>query len=92
MRKEILAAVAAAFTLSTVGSMPLVANAQPSPSQMHKDGEIKDPAKADEAISKDEAKDAKKQAKKAHHDAKRAAKKAKKAEKDSGASAPSASQ
>ena len=83
MRKELLVTVAAAFVLSSVVAAPILANAQVSAAQMKKDGEIKDPAKADAAIAKDSAKDAKKQAhrahkqaRKAHHKAKLAAKKA----------------
>lgn len=82
MRDKVLAAVAAAFALSSVGLAPVVANAYPSPAQMHKDGEIKDPVKADAAISKDMAKDARKKAHRAHHYARIAAHKAKKVEKD----------
>jgi hypothetical protein len=77
MRKELLVTVAAAFVLSSVAAAPFVANAQVSPAQMKKDGEIKDAAKADAAIAKDSAKDAKKQAHKAHKKAKRAHHKAK---------------
>jgi hypothetical protein len=88
MRNKILLTTAAAFLLSTVATAPIVAVAQPTPAQMKKAGEIKDPAKADAAISKIEAKDAKKQAhrahklaKRAHHKRKVAAKKAEQAEK-----------
>ena len=88
MRKKILMAAAAAFVLSSIAAAPFIANAQPTPGQMKKAGEIKDPAKADAAVAKIEAKDAKKQAhvahkkaKVAHHKAKVAAKKADKAEK-----------
>ena len=88
MRHKILMAAAAAFILSSVATAPLVANAQPSPAQMKKAGEKKDPAVADAAIAKYEAKDAKKQAHKAHkkakvahHKAKVAAKKAEEADK-----------
>jgi hypothetical protein len=88
MRNKLLMTVAAAFVLSSVGAAGFVANAAPSPAEMKKAGEIKDPAKADAAIAKDEAKDAKKlahkahkKAKRAHHKAKVAAKKAEKAEK-----------
>ncbi len=91
MRNKILITAAAAFILSSVAAAPLVATAQVSPAQMKKDGEIKDAAKADAAISKDEAKDAKKQAhrahkkaKLAHHKAKKAIKKAEDAQKDAG--------
>lgn len=80
MRKKTLLPVAAAFALSTVG---LAAHAYPSPSQMHKDGEIKDPVKADAAISKDMAKDAKKKEHRARKDAKAAAHKANTAAKKS---------
>ena len=72
MRNKILVTAAAAFLLTSVASAPLVAVAQPTPGQMKRAGEIKDPAKADAAISKIEAKDAKKQAHKAHKLAKRA--------------------
>ena len=81
MRNRILMAVAAAFTVSSAGLAPYVANAYPSPGQMHKDGEIKDATKADAAISKDMAKDAKKQRHRAHKYAKLAAHKERKAEK-----------
>ena len=91
MRNKILLTAAAAFILSSVAAAPLVATAQVSPAQMKKDGEIKDPAKANAAVAKDEAKDAKKlahkahkKAKVAHHKAKIAKKKAEKAEKDAG--------
>jgi len=91
MRNKILLTAAAAFILSSVAAAPLVAIAQVSPSQMKKDGEIKDPAKANAAVAKDEAKDAKKLAHRAHkkakvanHKAKVAKKKAEKAEKDAG--------
>ena len=78
-RKIILAAVAA-FAVSTVAAAPL-ALAQPSPSAMRKAGEVKDATKANDAVTKIEAKDAKKKAHRAHHYAKRAAHKAKVAEK-----------
>ena len=81
MRNKILMAAAAAFVLSSFGAAPLMANAQPSPAEMKKAGEKKDPAVADAAIAKYEAKDAKKQAHKAkrkakvaHHKARIAAK------------------
>jgi len=77
MRNKILVTAAAAFILSAVVAAPYVATAQVSPHQMKKDGEIKDPAKADAAVAKDEAKDAKKMAHKAHHKAKVAHHKAK---------------
>jgi hypothetical protein len=80
MRSKTLVTIAGAFFLSTV-SAPLAASAAPSPSDMKKAGEIKDPAKADAAIAKDEATDAKKQAHVAHKKAKVAANKAHKAEK-----------
>jgi hypothetical protein len=88
MRNKILMTAAAAFVLSSVSAAPIVATAQPTPAQMKNAGEIKDPAKADAAVSKIEAKDAKKQAhhahklaKRAHHKRKVAAKKAEQAEK-----------
>ncbi len=88
MRNKLLLAATAAFVMSAVAAAPLVAIAQVSPAQMKKDGEIKDPAKANAAVAKDEAKDAKKHAHKAHkkakvahHKAKVAAEKAEKAEK-----------
>ena len=83
MRNKILMTAAAAFLLSSVAAAPFVANAQVTPAQMKKDGEIKDAAKADAAVAKDEAKDAKKQAHKAHKKAKKAAHKAKTAAKKS---------
>ena len=94
MRNKTLVATAAAFILSSVGSAPYVASAQPSPAEMKKAGEIKSPAAADAAISKDEAKDAKKKAHKAKKAAKRAAHKAKVAAKkaDAAAKAPESSQ
>jgi hypothetical protein len=76
MRNAMLVTLAAGFVLSSTALTPYVASAQPSPAEMKKDGEIKDPAKADAAISKSEAKDAKKQAHKAHKSAKKAAHKA----------------
>ncbi|HEY5411177.1 MAG TPA: hypothetical protein VIJ94_10670 [Caulobacteraceae bacterium] len=86
MRNKILVAVTAAFALSSVGLVPYVAAAQVTPAQMKRDGEKKNPAVADAAIAKDEAKDAKKQdhraktyAKVAMHKAKVAHKKAHKA-------------
>ncbi len=89
MRNKILVAVTAAFALSSLGLVPYVATAQVSPAQMKRDGEKKNPAVADAAIAKDEAKDAKKQehkahkyAKIAHHKAKIAHKKARKAIKE----------
>ncbi len=81
MRNKILVVTAAAFVLSSFAAAPFVASAAPSPAEMKKAGEIKDPAKADAAIAKDEAKDAKKQAHTAHKKAKKAAHKAKKAAK-----------
>ncbi len=72
MKNKILMTAAAAFLLSTVATAPVIAVAQPTPGQMKKAGEIKDPAKADAAVSKIEAKDAKKQAHRAHKLAKRA--------------------
>jgi hypothetical protein len=92
MRNKILLAAAAAVALSSVAAIPFAASAGPTPAQMKKDGEIKNPVKADEAIAKDEAKDAKKKAHVAHkkakvarHKAKVAAKKAEKVEKSEGA-------
>ena len=92
MRNKILMAAIAAFVLSSVGAALHAASAAPSPAEMKKAGEKKDPAAADAAIAKDEAKDAKKQAhvahrkaKVAHHKAKTAAKKAHEAVKDAAA-------
>ena len=76
MRNAFLMSIAAAFVLSSVGAAPLVASAQITPAQLKKDGEIKNPAIADAAVAKDEAKDAKKQAHVAHKKAKVAHKKA----------------
>ena len=81
MRNKILMAVTAAFVLSAAAA-PYVATAQVSPAQMKRDGEKKNPAVADAAIAKDEAKDAKKQEHKAHKYAKIAHKKARKAIKE----------
>ena len=83
MRNKILVATAAAFVLSSVAAAPYVASAAPTPGQMRNAGEKKDPAVADAAVSKVEAKDAKKQAHKAHKAAKTARKKAKLAAKKS---------
>ena len=77
MRNAMLVTVAAGFVLSSAALTPHAASAQPSPAEMKKDGEIKDPVKADAAISKSEAKDAKTEARKAHKDAKKASHKAK---------------
>ena len=77
MRNKILMAVTAAFVLSSVGLGPQVAGAQPSPAQMRRDGEKKDPVVADAAIAKDEAKDAKKKAHMAKRKAAAATRKAK---------------
>jgi hypothetical protein len=76
MRNAMLVTVAAGLVLSSAALIPHAASAQPSPAEMKKDGEIKDAVKADAAISKSEAKDAKKQAHKAHKDARHAAHKA----------------
>ena len=88
MRNKILLTATAAFVLSTVAMAPYLASAQPSPAQMKRAGETKDPVAADAKIAKYEAKDAKKQAHKArkkakiaHHKAKVAAKKADEADK-----------
>ena len=77
MRNKTLMTVTAAFFLSSIGLAPVVAYAQPTPSQMKRDGEIKDPVAADTAVAKDEAKAAHKKAHKAHKSAKKAASKAK---------------
>lgn len=81
MRTKLIAAFAAAFALSSVAAVPFAASAAPTAAEMKKAGEIKDPVKADAAVSKFEAKDAKaqahrakKKAKKAHHAAAKAAK------------------
>ena len=63
MRSKILLAAGAAFVVSTLVSAPFVASAQPSVAEIKKDGEKKDPAAADAALAKSNAKDAKKQAK-----------------------------
>jgi len=92
MRSKILVTVIAAFVLSSVAAAPYVASAQPTPTEMKKAGEIKNPAAADAAVSKIEAKDAKKHdlkarkmAKLAAHKAKVAAKGADAADKDASA-------
>ena len=77
MRSPFLVAAAAAFVLSSVSVVPLVARAGPTPAELKKDGEIKNPAQADAAIAKDEDKDAKTQAHRAHKKAKVAHKRAK---------------
>ena len=99
MRNKTLMAVAAAFILSSVAAAPIAVTAQPTPNEMKKAGEIKDPARADAAVTKVEAKDAKKQAhkakklaKRAHHKAKVAAKKADQAIKKADETAPPAPQ
>lgn len=82
MRKELLMTAAAALVLSCAAvSAPYVASAQPSPHQMKKAGEIKNPVKADAKIAKIEAKDARKQARRAHKDANKAWHKARSAAK-----------
>jgi len=81
MRNKLYLTLAAAFLLSSVVVAP-AALAQPSPAQMKKAGEVKEPARADAAVAKVEAKDAKKRAHIAHKKAKRAAHKAKVAAKD----------
>ena len=80
MRKTLLMA-AAAIVLSSVAVMPLMASAGPTPAELKRDGEIKNPAQADAAIAKDEAKDARTQAHRAHKKAKVAHRKAKLASK-----------
>ncbi len=85
MRTKILVTAAAAFVLSSLAAAPFVASAQPSPSAMKKAGEIKDPAAADAAVSKLEAKDARKKDRKARKSAKVAAKKAEVAAKEADA-------
>ncbi len=92
MRHKILMTAAAAFVLSSVGLAASVAVAQVTPAQLKADGEKKDPAVADAAIAKDEAKEAtkkahvaKKKAHVAHKKAKAAAKKADVAAKDAAA-------
>jgi hypothetical protein len=72
-----LLTAAAAFLLASVGS----AYAAPSFDKIKKDDEIKNPAAADAALAKDEAKDAKKSAHHAKKKAKVAEHKAKSAEK-----------
>ena len=80
MRKELLVTAAAALVLSCAAvSVPYAASAQPSPHQMKKAGEIKNPVKADARIAKIEDKDARKQARRAHKDASRAWRKARSA-------------
>ena len=90
MRNKTLLAVTSAFVLSSVGAAPFAASAQPTPAQMKKAGEIKDPAAADAAVSKLEAKDAKAKDRKARKTAKVAAHKAKVAAKEADAAAKSA--
>ncbi len=92
MRHKILMTAAAAFLVSSVALAGGVAFAQVTPAQLKADGEKKDPAVADAAIAKDEAKVATKKAhtakKKAHvasKKAKAAAKKADDAAKDAAA-------
>ncbi len=92
MRNKILMTAAAAFVLSSVAVAPYVATAAPSPAEMKKAAETKDPNAANAKVAKYEAKDAKKlahkakkKAKVAHHKAKVAEKKAEKAEKEAGA-------
>ncbi len=70
MRNKILMAAAACFVLSSAGLASSVAVAQVKPSELKKDGEIKDPVVADSAIAKDESKAAKKSAKTAEKKAK----------------------
>jgi len=81
MRTNLVVMAAAAFVLSSVAASPYVADASPSPTEMKKAAEIDDPAKANAAVSKYEAKDAKKQAHKAKKSAKVASHKAKVADK-----------
>ncbi len=92
MRHKILVTAAAAFLLSSVGMASGVALAQVKPSEFKKDSEKKDPAAANTAVAKDEAKAAKtskhtaaKKAKTAEHKAKAASKDADKAAKDASA-------
>lgn len=80
MRNKILMTAAAAFVLSSVSAG--VSVAQIKPSEFHKDSEKKDPAVADTAGAKSEAKVAKKQASTAEKKAKTAESKAKKASKE----------
>jgi len=82
MRNKTLVVVTAAFVLSSLAAAPIVASAQPTPAQMKKAGEINDPAAADAAVSKLEAKAAKAKAHKAGKSAKVASHKAKVAAKE----------
>ena len=91
MRHKILIAAAAAFLLSSVGMASGVAVAQIKPSELKKDSEKKEPAVADTAFSKDEAKAAKTQAHTARKKAKTAENKAKIASNKADAAAKDAS-
>lgn len=88
MRTSLLVTGLAAFALVSVAAIPIVAAAYPTPHDITKADEKKNPAVADAAIAKAENKDAKRQAhyahkkaKVAHHKAKVALKKAEKADK-----------
>jgi hypothetical protein len=83
MRNKILTAGVAAFVLAFGGS----ALAAPPFDQVKKDDETKNPAAADAALSKTEAKDAKKNAHIAQKKAKAAEHKEKDAAKDAGKAA-----
>ncbi len=76
MRATGFAILTAAFVLSCAGSAPSVASAQLTPSHMRKDAEIKNPAAANAAVVKDEAKYARKEDRRARRHAKVAAHKA----------------
>ncbi|HEX4098086.1 MAG TPA: hypothetical protein VHX64_15285 [Caulobacteraceae bacterium] len=91
MRNKVLATALAAFALSSIAAVPIVAAAYPSDKAITKADEKKNPTVADAAIAKAENKDAKhqaryahKMAKRAHHKAKIAIKRAEKADKDAG--------
>lgn len=91
MRKQLFATVLAAFTLSSIAAVPIVAAAYPSDKAITKADEKKNPTVADAAIAKAENKDARHQARYAHkkakvarHKAKVAIKRAEKADKDAG--------
>jgi hypothetical protein len=91
MRKKLFATALAAFTLSSIAAVPIVAAAYPTNKAITKADEKKNPTVADAAITKAETKDAKhqaryahKMAKRAHHKAKVAIKRAEKADKDAG--------
>lgn len=77
MRKQAIATVIAALLVTSVGAAPALANAQDGALSLKKDDEIKNPAAANAAVAKDEARYAKRKDRAAHRHARVAAHKAK---------------